>query len=105
MYAEGNSSSALYVQRLLSFALIDIAKDNFQSFKQYKSSSRFNILGRPLFSKARSTTLTQSTSSLPLVSSTVDSRNETALGEHAIISPFVLLSKLNAESSISTTPT
>ena len=62
------------------------------------------MLGRPLFSKAQSTTLTQSTS-LPLVSSIVDSSGEITLGEHAIISRFVLLSKLNAESSIPTTPT
>jgi hypothetical protein len=118
----GNSSSALNVQRLLPLALIDMAKHNSQSSEQSKSSSRFNIFKRPisptsseqnqgwslklpkLFRKSQSTTPTQSTSSLPLVCSTVDSNGETALGEHAIISPFVLLSKLNVESSIATTP-
>ena len=100
-------------QCLLSLALIDMANDNPQSSKQSKSSSRFKISRRPispapseqsqeysskrsqwakLFSKSPSTRPIQSTSSLPLVSSTVDSRGETALGEHVIIFPFVLLS-------------
>ena len=105
--------------------LIDMAKDNSQSSKQSKSSSKFNISRWPfhptpseqnqeyssksrslwpkLFSKSRSTTSTQSGSSLPLVSSTVDSRGETAWDEHPNSSPFVLLSKLNVESSIPTT--
>ncbi|KIK05163.1 hypothetical protein K443DRAFT_367060 [Laccaria amethystina LaAM-08-1] len=83
-----------------------MAKDNSQSSKQFKSSSRFKTSRRPispapseqnqgnsskswsllpkLFSKSRSTTPTQSTSSLPLVSSTVDSRGETALVESSI---------------------
>ncbi|KIJ90176.1 hypothetical protein K443DRAFT_15452 [Laccaria amethystina LaAM-08-1] len=74
-----------------------MAKHNSQSSKQSKPSSRFNIFKRPispassdqnqgwslklpkLFRKSRSTTPTQSTSSLPLVSSTVDSHGETAL--------------------------
>ena len=118
-----NNSSALSAQRLLSLALIDMAKDNSQRSKQSKSPSRFNISRRPislapseqsqrysskslwpkLFSNSPSTTPTQSTSSLPLASSTVDSRSETASGEHAIISPFILLFKLNVESSIATT--
>ena len=111
---------------LLSLVLVHMAKDNSQSSKQSKSSSRLNIFRRPissapsgqsqgypskswtllpkLFSKSPSTTPTQSTSSLPLASSTVDSHDETALGEHAIFSPLVLLSKLNVESSITTTP-
>jgi hypothetical protein len=101
---------------LLSLALIDMVKDNSQSSKSssmfntfrqhispapseqsqgYSSKSRSPL--RKLFSKSRSTTPTQSTSYLQLVSSTVDSRGETTLGEHAIISPFVLLSKLNAD--------
>ncbi|KDR84427.1 hypothetical protein GALMADRAFT_712729 [Galerina marginata CBS 339.88] len=79
-----------------------MAEDNPQGSKQSKSSSRFNIF-RPskkshghssrssllpkLFSKSPISTPTQSTSSLPLASSTVDSRSETAL-----------------ESSIATTP-
>jgi hypothetical protein len=93
----GNSSSALNVQRLLPLALIDMAKHNSQSSEQSKSSSRFNIFKRPisptsseqnqgwslklpkLFRKSRSTTPTQSTSSLPLVSTTVDSHGETTL--------------------------
>ena len=57
-----------------------------------------------LLSKSTSTTPTQLTSSLSLVSSTVDSRGQTALGEHTIIIMFVLLSKLNVESSIAATP-
>ena len=115
-------------QRLLSLAPIDMAKDNTQRSKESKSSSRFSIYRRPialtpseqnqgyfpknwslklpkLFSKSPSTTPTQLTSSLSLVASTVDSRGQTALGKHAIISMFVLLSKLNVESSVATTPT
>ena len=103
-----------------------MAKDNPQSSKQPKSSSVFNIFRRPIslaseqdqgysskssslklpkiFAKSPSTTPNQSTSSLLLASSTVDSRGNTALGEHAIIYLFVLLSKLNVESSIATIP-
>ncbi|KIK02423.1 hypothetical protein K443DRAFT_521349 [Laccaria amethystina LaAM-08-1] len=99
----------LSAQCLLSLALIDMAKDSSQSSKQSKFSSRFNISRQPispapseqsqgypsksrslllkLFSKSPSTTPNQTTSSLPLVSSTVDSRGKTAL-----------------ESSIATTP-
>ena len=88
---QGKQQLALSAQRLLSTALIDMAKDHSQSFKQSKSFSRFNIFGRPLFLKSRSTTINQSTSSPPSVSSAVNSRGEAALGEHAIISLFVLL--------------
>ena len=103
------TSKGTAAQRLLSLALIDMAKDNSQSSKRSKFSSRF--FKRPIsptpsepsqgnsskswtlwpksFSKSQSTTPYQSTSSLPLVSSTVDS-HETAFAEHGIISPFVL---------------
>jgi len=102
----------------LSLVLIDMAKVNSQSYKPSKSSSWFNNLRRPispapseqsksqgnsskswtssllliLSSKSRSTTPTQSTSSLPLVSSTLDSRGEIALGEHTkdgILTPIL----------------
>ncbi|KIK05626.1 hypothetical protein K443DRAFT_333921 [Laccaria amethystina LaAM-08-1] len=76
-----------------------MAKDSSQ---RYPSKSR-SLLPN-FFSKLPSTTPTQSISSLPLVPSTADSRGKTALGKHAIISPFVLLSKLNIESSIANTP-
>ncbi|KIJ94786.1 hypothetical protein K443DRAFT_348864 [Laccaria amethystina LaAM-08-1] len=85
---------------LLSLALIDMVKDNSQSSKSssmfntfrqhispapseqsqgYSSKSRSPL--RKLFSKSRSTTPTQSTSYLQLVSSTVDSRGETTLDQ------------------------
>ncbi|PPQ93171.1 hypothetical protein CVT25_002629, partial [Psilocybe cyanescens] len=103
-----------------------MAKDNLQSSKESKFSSMFDTFKRRIspapseqskgsssksrslrlksFFKSPSTTPTQLTSSLPLASSTADSRGETALGEHPIISPFILYSKLNVVSSIATIP-
>ena len=116
-YIAACTSKETAPQRLLSLALIDMAKDDSQSSKQSKSSRRFNIFKQPispapseqsqgnsskswsllpkLSSKSPSTTPTPSTSSLPLLSSTVDSRGDTGSGEHAIISPsYVLLNSM-----------
>ena len=72
--------------------------------KQSQGDPSKSCLLPKLFSKFQSTTPTQSSSSLPSVSSTVYSRGEIALGEHTMIYPFGVLSEINVESSIPTTP-